>query len=222
MATALRGSGRTFSHDRERHRARHLLVVVQVALALVLLIGSGLMIRTFQHLRSVPPGFTHPEEIQILHAMIPMAIANEPERVMRMQHQILGQARRHSRCHVGGFGFRAPARIVSARQLQSDRCRGQTFAKGRLPPLRQIRTVAPGYFKTMEREVVAGRDFTWTDLYDKHRVAIVSENLAREWWGAPGAALGKRIREIGPADPWREIVGVVENVYDDGVHGSRP
>ena len=74
----------------------------------------------------------------------------------------------------------------------------------------------------MGTRVVAGRDFTWTDLYEKRRVAIVSENLAREWWGDPRAALGKRIRERGAADPWREIVGVVEDVYDDGVHVKPP
>ena len=74
----------------------------------------------------------------------------------------------------------------------------------------------------MGTRVVAGRDFTWTDLYDKRRVAIVSENLAREWWGDPRAALGKRIREGGAADPWREIVGVVEDVYDNGVHVKPP
>ena len=74
----------------------------------------------------------------------------------------------------------------------------------------------------MGTRVIAGRDFTWTDLYEKRRVAIVSENLAREWWGDPRAALGKRIRERGAADPWREIVGVVENVYDDGVHVKPP
>ena len=71
VATALRGVGRTSSQGRERHRARNTLVVVQVALALVLLVSSGLMIRTFQQLRGVQPGFTHPEEILILHSMIP-------------------------------------------------------------------------------------------------------------------------------------------------------
>ena len=74
----------------------------------------------------------------------------------------------------------------------------------------------------MGTRVVAGRDFTWTDLYDSRRVAIVSENLAREWWGDPGAALSKRIREVGAADPWREIVGVVEDMYNDGVHVKPP
>jgi hypothetical protein len=77
-------------------------------------------------------------------------------------------------------------------------------------------------FTTVGTRVVAGRDFSWTDLYDKRRVAIVSENLAREWWGDPRAALGKRIREGGAADPWREIVGVAENVYDDGVQAPPP
>ena len=128
MATALRGSGRTFGHERERHRARHVLVVVQVALALVLLIGSGLMIRTFQHLRSVPPGFTHPEEIQILHAMIPMAIANEPERVMRMQHQILDKLAAIPGVTSVGFGFARRSNRFCAGNF-TDRCRGQDVRK---------------------------------------------------------------------------------------------
>jgi putative ABC transport system permease protein len=222
VANALQRLGRTFSHGRERHRTRHILVVVQVALALVLLIGSGLMIRTFQHLRSVQPGFTHPEEIQILHSMIPVAIAKEPERVMRMQHEILDKLAAIPGVTSVGFGSRAPLESFLGGAGNPIDAEDKTFAMGRVPPLRQIRRIAPGYFTTMGTRVVAGRDFTWIDLYDKHRVAIVSENLAREWWGAPGAALGKRIREIGAADPWREIVGVVENVYDDGVDVKPP
>jgi len=222
IATARRGVGRTFSDGRERHRARNTLVVVQVALALVLLIGSGLMIRTFQQLRSVHPGFTQPEEIQILHSMVPMAIAEEPERVMRMQHEILDKLAAIPGVTSVGFGSRAPLESFLGGNFNPIDAEDKPFAKGRVPPLRQTRRIAPGYFKTMGTRVVAGRDFSWTDLYDKHRVALVSENLAREWWGAPDAALGKRIREIGPADPWREIVGVVENVYDDGVHVKPP
>ena len=75
--------------------------------------------------------------------------------------------------------------------------------------------IAPGFFKTMGTRIIAGRDFTWTDLYEKRHVAMVSENLARELWGDPRAALGKRIR-VGTTDAWREIVGVVEDVYDNG------
>jgi hypothetical protein len=67
----------------------------------------------------------------------------------------------------------------------------------------------------MGTRLIAGRDFTWTDLYDQRTTAIISENMARELWHDPAAALGKRIRE-GMNDPWREIVGVVEDVRSDG------
>jgi predicted permease len=221
LATALGGVGRTFSDGRERHRTRNTLVVVQVALALVLLIGSGLMIRTFHQLRSVHPGFMHPEEIQILHSMVPATIADEPGRVMRMQHEILDKLETIPGVTSVGFGNAAPLEpfLGSSNPVDAE---DKRTADGQVPPLRQIRLIAPGFFTTMGTRVIAGRDFTWTDLYEKRRVAIVSENLAREWWGVPGDALGKRIREIGPADPWREIVGVVENVYDNGMHVKPP
>jgi predicted permease len=89
------------------------------------------------------------------------------------------------------------------------------------PPLRWFRYVAPGFFQTIGTRLVAGRDFTWDDLDDRRPVAVISENLARELWGEPRAALGKRIRE-GDGSPWREVVGVVGDVYDDGVHRQAP
>jgi len=222
VATALQGISRTVSQGREHHRARNTLVVVQVALALVLLIGSGLMIRTFQQLRSVQPGFTHAEEIQILHSRTPAAIANEPERMMRMQHEILDRLAGIPGVTSVGFANAAPMETFMGGAGNPVYAEDKTFAEGQVPPLRRIRRIAPGFFTTLGTRVIAGRDFTWTDLYEKRRVAIVSENLAREWWGVPGAALGKRIREGGAADPWREIVGVVENVYDNGVDVKPP
>jgi predicted permease len=97
----------------------------------------------------------------------------------------------------------------------------KSYAAGQIPPLRRYRNTAPGYFKTIGTPLVAGRDFTWTDLYQKRYVAIVSENMAREDWGTPAAALGKRIRE-GSKDPWREVIGVVGDVYDNGVQEKAP
>jgi putative ABC transport system permease protein len=232
VATALRGVGRTFSLGRERHRARNTLVVVQVALALVLLVSSGLMIRTFQQLRRVQPGFAHPEEILIVHSMTPAAVtsaaalpiflANEPERVMRMQNEILDKLAAIPGVSSVGFGSAAPLESFLGAVGNPVYAEDKRLAAGQVPAIRQIRKIAPGFFKTMGTRVVAGRDFTWTDLYGKRRVAVISENLAREWWGVPGAALGKRIREGGPADPWREIVGVVEDVYDNGVQVKPP
>jgi putative ABC transport system permease protein len=222
VAKALTGVGRTFSSSRERHRTRNALVVVQVALALVLLVSSGLMVRTFQHMRSVQPGFTRPEEIQILHSTIPESITKDPVRVMRMQNEILDKLAAIPGVTTVGFGSAAPLESFLGGLGNPVYAEDKTFAQGQVPPIRRIRKIAPGFFTTMGTRVVAGRDFAWTDLYETRRVAMVSENLAREWWGTPRAALGKRIREAGPTDSWREIVGVVENVYDDGVHVKAP
>ena len=91
------------------------------------------------------------------------------------------------------------------------------------PPNRHVRFVSPGMFQTLGTRLVAGRDFTWTDVYERREVAIVSENLAREFWGSPAAALGRRVREFyDGSSPWREIVGVAGNVHDDGVHQAPP
>ncbi len=220
VATALRGVGRTFSQGRERHRARNFLVVVQMAFALVLLISSGLMIRTFQQLRNVQPGFTHAEEIQILHSTVPKSIAEDHDKTIRMQNEIIDKLAALPGVTSVGFGTAAPMEsFLSGNDVLF--AEDKPMAEGKVPPLRRYRFVAPGYFKTMGTRILTGRDFTWTDLYDKRRVAMVSENLAREWWGDPSAALGKRIRE-GSIDPWREIVGVVENVYDNGMHEKPP
>jgi putative ABC transport system permease protein len=220
VATALRGVGRTFSQGREHHRARNTLVVVQMALALVLLISSGLMIRTFQHLRNIRPGFTHPEEIQILHSFAPAAIANQPERVMRSHQEILDKL-----AALPGVTSVALANAAPLETFLSPNnpiyAEDKPFPPGQIPPVRRFRMIAPGFFKTMGTRVIAGRDFTWTDLYARRHVAMVSENLAREIWGDPRAALGKRIR-VGNTDAWREIVGVAEDVYDNGAQVKPP
>jgi predicted permease len=96
----------------------------------------------------------------------------------------------------------------------------RTYSQGELP-LHRSRFVAPGFFKTLGTPLVAGRDLTWSDIYNKVPVTIVSERMAREYWHDPASALGKQIR-VSPKDDWREIVGVVGNVHDDGVDKEAP
>jgi predicted permease len=86
-----------------------------------------------------------------------------------------------------------------------------------LPPLRRFKSVAPGYFETMGNPIVAGRAISWTDIHEARPVVVISETLAREYWGDPSRALGKRVRGASSL-PWREIVGVVGNEHDDGVN----
>jgi putative ABC transport system permease protein len=216
---ALRGGGRSMSHGRERRRARDILVVIQVSLALVLLIGSGLMIRTFQALRNVDPGFTHPEQIQMLRISIPQAQVKEPVRVMKMQQQMMDNLASIPGVTSVGFSNAGPLEGFNPGDVLF--AEDKSYGVGEIPPIRRFRFIAPGFLKTTGTPMVAGRDFEWADLWDKRMVAMVSENTAREMWGQPRAALGKRIRE-GPKDPWREIVGVVGDVHDDGMQEKPP
>jgi putative ABC transport system permease protein len=220
VAISLRGVGRTFSQGRERHRARNTLVVVQVALALVLLIASGLMIRTFQHLVNIHPGFTHPEEIQIVHTLVPETVANEPEAIMRVYNEMIDKLAAIPGVTSVGFANAAPLETFLSPN-NPIYAEDKPLAPGQVPPARRFRMIAPGFLNTLGTRVIAGRDFTWTDLYEKRHVAMVSENLAREVWGDPRAALGKRIR-VGTTDAWREVVGVVEDVYDNGMQVKPP
>ena len=97
----------------------------------------------------------------------------------------------------------------------------KTIKREEEPPLRLYNYVSPGYFHTAGTRIVAGRDFAWTDIYGLRPVGIVSENLARELWGSPNAAIGKRFREY-PSMPWHEVVGVVQDVRENGVDQTSP
>ena len=219
VATALRGGGRTLSQSKDRHRARNTLVVLQTALAVVLLIGSGLMIRTFQALRQVRPGFTGAAELQTLQLYIPEPQVKEVDQVVRMFQEIQRKLSGIPGVSSATFAGSVPADGNSSTDVLY--AEDRVYAETQLPPLRRFKFVTPGFFQTMGTRLVAGRDLTWTDLYDRRNVTLVSENMAREMWHDPSAALGKRIRE-GAKDPWREIVGVVEDVRLDGADQKQP
>jgi putative ABC transport system permease protein len=216
--TALRGT-RTASHSRERHRARNVLVVLQVALALVLLVASGLMIRTFQTLRQVQPGFSRPDEVQMVRVSIPPTLIADAPRVARTFSDILEKLSTVPGVSAAAFTSSAPMEGFNSNDLVL--AEDKVIEPGKLPPLRRFKFVSPGYFRTVGTPFVAGRDITWSDVFDDRAVAVISENMAREMWGEPAAALGKRIRSA-PVDAWREIVGVVGDVYDNGVHQKAP
>ena len=219
LVSGLRDGGRTLSQSKERHRARSVLVVVQVALALVLLISSGLMIRTFQALARVRPGFSEPATVQTLRISIPEAEVKDPGRVTRVEEEILRKVEAVPGVSSVGIGTAIP--MDGNGSIDPVFPEDRTFAEGELPPVRRFKFISPGFLTTMGISLVAGRDLTWTDLYDKANVALVSENLAREYWNDAAGALGKRIRTSTNED-WREVVGVVGDVRDDGVNQKAP
>jgi len=216
--TALRPT-RTHTHSRERLRARNVLVVVQVALALVLLVASGLMIRTFQTLRHIQPGFTGPAAVQMVRVSVPETMIADPARVARVHSDIL-----QALTAVPGVSAAAFASSLPLEGFNSNDpvvAEDKVYASGQIPPIRRFKFISPGYFGAVGTPLVTGRDLSWTDIFDDRQVAVISENMAREMWGNPAAAVGKRIR-VASIDAWREIVGVVGDVHDDGVHEPAP
>jgi predicted permease len=219
--SGLREGGRALSQSRERHRARQTLVVVQVALALVLLICSGLMIRTFHALMHVSPGFVAPDAVQTFRFYIPEAQIpdDQPERVVRMDEEILHRLAAIPGVSSVSFSTAVPMDGRSSNDVLF--AQDHVYGEGELPPIRRFKFISPGFFATLGTQLIAGRDLTWTDTYQKRPVAIISENFARQYWHDPNGALGKRIRTAN-TDDWREIVGVVQDVHDDGVDKAAP
>ena len=211
---ALKEGGRSASDAPGRHRARNALVVSEIALALVLLIVSGLMIRTFIALRQVDPGFVRPTEVQTFRVSIPGALIRDPQQTVLAFEQITQRLEQ-----VPGV---VSVGLSSSVTMDGNHASVPIFvedfpAAGReMPPIRRIKRVAPDYFETMGNPVLAGRAITWTDNHQARPVVVISENLAREYWKSPADAVGKRIRQF-QLNPWREIIGVVGNERDDGV-----
>jgi len=217
ISLTLRSGGRSASQTRERYHARNVLVVVQLALALVLLVSSGLMIRTFQALRRVDAGYTRPEQIQTMRiAMNPMMIP-DPERVARTQNEIAEKLAAIPGVVSVGYSTALPNDGLPP-YWDSVRSEDANIQPGEAP-LRRWKYISPGFLETMGTRLTAGRDYTWTDVFERRPVVMISDNLAREFWGTPSAALGQR---IGMGRNWREIIGVTQNVHEDGVEKQPP
>ena len=219
LANALKEGGRLSSAGRERHRARNTLVVAEIALAVVLLIASGLMIRTFQALQRVEPGFQNPDEVLTLRVSIPETLVKDPEQTARMHFEIA----RRMRAVPGVTAVGLSSSITMDGYDSNDPIFVEDFPipEGRIPTLRRYKWIGEGYFETMGNPILAGRPIEWRDLEQRTDAVMVSENFAREYWTDPQKALGRRIRPS-PSAPWRTIVGVVGDERDDGVARPAP
>jgi len=217
---ALRSAVRTTSVSRERHRARNVLVVVQVAMALVLLVSAGLMIRTFQALRTVEPGFTDARHLQVMRIAIPDALVAEPERVVRIQNEIVNKLAAIPGVKSAAFASEMPMEGFDS-AWDEIYAEDKTRSNGEIAPLRLYKFVSPDFFRAGGTRIVAGRELTWTEVYGLRPVVMISENLAREMWGTPFAAVGKRLREFSSM-PWHEVIGVVQDVRENGVQENAP
>jgi predicted permease len=167
LVNALKEGGRGSGAGRERHRTRNALVVGQITLALVLLIGSGLMVRSFQAIRRANPGFRDPEEILVLGVSVPSEVAESPDEVVQTYELVTRRL-----AEVPGV-----ASVGSSSSVTMDGRGGWDpifvedfpLPEGQLPPTRRFKWIGAGYFETMGNPIVAGRTLTWADIYSRAR-----------------------------------------------------
>src|SRR5262245_7085954 len=193
-----------------RHFLRNSLVVGQVALSLILLAGAGLLIMSFMKLQGVDPGFKS-ERILTMRISLPSASYSQPEMVRTFF--------RNLRERVLSLPGVNTAGLVSVLPLSGQNSSGtvtvatQAVPSDKTTPEADQRLVTPGFFETLEIQLLAGRTFDERDTESSAPVAIVDESMAKTYW--PGdSALGKQIKRGGrqSSTPWTTIVGVVRHV----------
>jgi predicted permease len=178
------------------------------------------MIRTFEALRTVEPGFTDAQHLQLMRISIPDSLIQEPERVTRIQHGVLDKLAAIPGVKSAGFVSEMPMEGFDS-GWDEIYIEDKVYPADSIPPLRLYKYVSPGLLQTAGTSLVAGREMTWSEVYAQRPVVMISENLARETWGTPSAAVGKHVREFSNM-PWDEVIGVVQDVHEKGVQEKAP
>ena len=212
LSVALREGGRSGTAGRSQHRLRGAVVAFQVSLALVVLAGSGLLLRTFQRLHAVEPGF-NAERVATFWISLPQARYPEDSSLVRFYSTLRGQVSELPGVRNAALTSRLPLMQYGMNQ-NPFYAEHDTDAANRIPPLQIFTTIDGEYFKVMGIPLLAGRTF---DRLESQRggEAIISQRTAEQFWKDPTgqAALGKRFRGL-PGAPWYTVIGVVGNTRD--------
>jgi putative ABC transport system permease protein len=210
MVTALRDGGRGSTVGRERHAARHALVVTQVAMALLLLVGSGLMVRSFQQLRAVDPGFSS-EGILTFQLSPPPSRYPGPAGTVPFYDQLLTRLRALPGVRAAGAINALP--LSGGGPILVANIEDFPVGPDDFPPTFNVRRVTPGYFEAMQITVVEGRGFEDRDHQNRLGSAVISQSIRNRFWKAR-SPIGRR---IAPSSAPASIVGVVGDVHQLGL-----
>ncbi len=202
---ALKEGGRTSGAGRAGGRARGLLVVTEMALALVLLVGAGLMVKTFRHMSTVDAGF-NPRNLLTMRLALPVA-------------------RYHQAHQAAAFYRQVRERLAALPEVQAAATAGNLgTAEGFLiegrpepqpsEPRPDVQPVSANYFRAMGIPILRGRPVSEQDAAEAPLAAVLSESLVRHYWPRAGNPVGARVKVGGPQSPWLSVVGVVGDVKD--------
>jgi predicted permease len=211
------GLGRTDA-DSSGQRTRSILVVSEVALSLMLLVGAGLMIRSFQKLHGVNPGFDS-RNVLTMSAMVSRAKFSQPSQEINFFDQVLRRVKALPGVESAGVVDDIP--LDNGGSHQPIAIEGRPTLPMSEQPEVDVRLVSPGYMNALHIPVLRGRDVNDTDVAGRPAAVLISESMARQFW--PGEdALGKRLTLTFSPDAVREVVGIVGDVKIDGLEQTRP
>jgi predicted permease len=220
LVDSLKEGGRSGMRDRGGSRVQNLLAISQMALALTLLIAAGLMLRSFQSLREVDPGFRNPEQLFAVSLYIPGSeirsvadMAQAYESMVYRLEEIPG---------VSSVGLATEVPMAFGGNVNPFFVRGQELDPDGPRLSRRHKWIGQGYLEAMQIPLLAGRDITWDDVHSRAPVALLSESLAREVFGSPEEAVGQFIAARPDPPAWKEVVGVVRDVREDGMDADPP
>ena len=217
ILTVLRHGGRSATDHPGRQRGRQLLVIAQTAMALVLLVGSGLLARSFARLIGTEQGFSSANVLTFRVALPQTTYPKGPE-VTRFTQQLVDRLRELPGVEAAAATTELP--VANGTSGSAFEIEGQTLDAAKLPPIIHYSTVSPGYFGALQIAIPQGSDFGMSDVREGARSIIVNRAAAAKFW--PGQdAIGKRLRRAGstPANerPWFVVKAVVADVRHEGL-----
>jgi predicted permease len=184
-------------------------------MAFMLLILSGLMVRTSLAMQRVSPGFTEPETVQTLRVEVPDAFWDDEPEMIRT-HQRIGE-QLAAVPGVRSVGIASSVTMDGEDNMNPFLVESEQPCTENCYRFRRFKTLGPGQLTTVGNPLVVGRDLTWEDVHGMRPVVMVTEALAREIWGDARAAIGQRVKPFGEDRSWHEVVGVIGDERDDGL-----
>lgn len=214
---ALRAAGTRVASSKGSQAFRSAVAVLQIAVVFVLLVASGLMLQSFDALRGVAPGFGDPEDVLTLQLHIPAEQVPAYEDVARQFETIA-----HRLEEIPGVDA---VTVGSAIPLDGNNNVNRLYTEGGDPDRAEIerhKWIGGGFFETLQIPLLAGEALSWQDVRSGRPAVVLSESLARKYWGSAAAALGQKLAAR-PEPPFHyEVVGVAADVRDDGVRRASP
>lgn len=204
---ALHESGRSTTASRARQRFRSFLVAGELALGLVLLAGTGLLLKSLSRISQVDPGF-QPHGVMTAGLTLPQTQYDQPEKQIAFFRTVLDRLSSIPAITSAGAGFPIP--FTGSNSSASFQIEGLTVTPGDPGPWGDVRYVTPGYFNALTIPLLKGRFFSDADRTSSQAVAIIDENMALQYWPNENP-LGKHLRRS-TQDPWAEIIGVVGHI----------